>query len=67
MMSPLSPCSTSKLYCGPWLINGAIGQQTFEAYAAYILGQLSNIRAHFNFRPFAGNLEGYEDGASEEG
>ena len=46
--------------------NGAIGQQTFEAYAAYLLGQHSNILAHSNFRPFAGNIEGYEDGVSED-
>ncbi len=46
--------------------NGAIGQQTFEAYAAYILAQHTNIVAHSNLRPFAGNIEGYEDGASED-
>jgi hypothetical protein len=45
--------------------NGAIGQQTFEAYAAYVLAQHSNFLAHPNLRPFAGNLEGYENGASE--
>jgi hypothetical protein len=45
--------------------NGAIGQQTFEAYAAYILAQHTNILTHSNLRPFAGNIEGYEDGASE--
>ncbi len=28
--------------------NGAIGQQKFEAYATYILGQHSNILAHTN-------------------
>ncbi len=46
--------------------NGAIVQQTFEAYAAYILPQLHNIIAHSNPRPFAGNLEGYGGGASED-
>ncbi len=46
--------------------NGANGQQTFETYAAYVLGQHSNILAHSNLRPFTGNLEGYEDGASED-
>jgi hypothetical protein len=37
-----------------------------EAYAAYLLGQHSNILAHSNLRPFAGNIEGYENGASED-
>jgi hypothetical protein len=47
--------------------NGAIAQQTFEAYAAYILPQLHNILAQSNPRPsFAGNLEGFEEGASED-
>ena len=46
--------------------NGAIAQQTFEAYAAYVLGQHTNILAHSTLRPFAGNIEGYEDGASED-
>ncbi len=52
-----------------WTVaNGAIGQQTptFEAYVVYILGQHTNILAHSNLRPFAGNLEGYEDGPSED-
>jgi hypothetical protein len=48
------------------LVNGAIAQQTFEAYAAYILPQLHSILAHSNPRPFAGNLEGYGGGASED-
>ncbi len=48
------------------MANGAIGQQTFEAYAVYILGQHTNILAHSNLRPFAGNIEGFEDGASED-
>jgi hypothetical protein len=46
--------------------NGAIAQQTFEAYAAYILPQLHNILALSNPRPFAGNLEGFWEGASED-
>ncbi len=41
-------------------------QQTFEVYAAYVLPQLHNILAHSNPRPFAGNLEGHEDGADED-
>ncbi len=41
-------------------------QQTFEAYAAYVLSQLHNIFAHSNPRPFAGNLEGQEFGADED-
>ena len=46
-----------------WTVtHGAIGQQTFEAYAAYILDQHTNILAHSNLRPFAGNIEGFEDG-----
>jgi hypothetical protein len=45
--------------------NGAIAQQTFEAYAAYVLPQLHDILAHSNPRPFAGNLEGHEYGADE--
>jgi hypothetical protein len=50
-----------------WTVaNGAIGQQTFEAYAAYILVQHTNILTHSNLRPFAGNIEGFEDGASED-
>ena len=61
---PLSPFSSSST---PWTVNnGAIGQQTFEVYAAYILGQHTNILAHSNLRPFAGNIEGFEDGASED-
>jgi hypothetical protein len=46
--------------------NGAIAQQTFEAYGAYVLPQLHNILAHSNPRPFAGSLEGHEDGADED-
>ena len=48
------------------MANGAIAQQTFEAYAAYVLPQLHNILAHSNPRPFAGNLEGLEYGADED-
>ncbi len=46
--------------------NGAIGQQTFEAYTAYVLAQHTNILTHSSLRTFAGNLEGYEGGASED-
>jgi hypothetical protein len=47
--------------------NGAIAQQTFEAYVTYVLAQHTNILAHSTLRPFADNLEGYdEDGASED-
>jgi hypothetical protein len=35
-------------------------------YATYIGGQHSNIFAQSTLRPFAGNVEGYEDGASED-
>jgi hypothetical protein len=48
------------------MANGAIAQQKFEVYAAYILMQHSNILAHSNLLPFAENLEGYENGASED-
>ncbi len=48
------------------VVNGAIAQQTFDAYAAYVLPQLHNILAHSNPRPFAGNLEGHEYGADED-
>ncbi len=48
------------------MANGAIAQQTFEAYAAYVLPQLHNILAHSNPRPFAGNLEGHKYGADED-
>jgi hypothetical protein len=46
--------------------NGAIAQQTFEAYAAYVLPQLHNILALSNPRPFAEYLEGQEDGADDD-
>jgi hypothetical protein len=38
----------------------AVAQQTFEAYAAYIIPQHHNILAHSNPQPFPGNLEGFE-------
>ncbi len=60
--SPPSPFSNSLFT----VANGAIAQQTFEAYAAYVLPQLHNILAHSNPRPFAGSLEGHEDGADED-
>ncbi len=42
-----------------WTVaNGAIGQQTFEAYATYILGQHTNILAQSNLRFYAGIIEG---------
>ncbi len=66
-LASLSPFPVFHQYILLWTVaNGAIGQQTFEAYAVYILGQHSNILAHSNIRPFAGNIEGYEDGASED-
>jgi hypothetical protein len=46
--------------------HGGLAQQTFKAYAAYVLAQHTNILAHSTLRTFAGNLEGYEDGASED-
>jgi hypothetical protein len=46
--------------------HGGLAQQTFEAYATYVLGQHTNILAHSTLRPFAGSLEGYEDGTSED-
>jgi hypothetical protein len=65
-LTSLFPFPVFLQYTMLWTVaNGAIGQQTFEAYAAYILGQHSNILAHSNLRPFAGNIEGFEDGASE--
>ena len=48
------------------MANGALAQQTFEAYAAFILDQHSNILAHSTLRPFAGNVEAFGDGASED-
>jgi hypothetical protein len=66
-LASLSPFTVLHQYTLLFTVqNGAIGQQTFEAYTAYLLGQHSNILAHSNLRPFAGNIEGYEDGASED-
>jgi hypothetical protein len=60
----LSPFPVFHQYTLLWtMANGSIAQQTLEAY---ILVKQSNILAHSNLRPFAGNLEGYEDGASED-
>ncbi len=66
-LASLSPFSVFLQYTMLWTVaNGAIAQQTFDSYAAYILGQHTNILSHSNLRPFAGNIEGYEDGASED-
>jgi hypothetical protein len=68
-LSTLSPFPVFQQYTLLFTVaNGAIAQQTFEAYAAYayVLPQLHNILAHSNPRPFAGNLEGHEDGADED-
>jgi hypothetical protein len=46
-LASLSPFPVFHQYTLLWTVaNGAIGQQTFEAFAAYILGQHSNIFAH---------------------
>jgi hypothetical protein len=67
LLASLSPFPVFLQYTMLWTVaNGAIGQQTFEAYAAYIQGQHTNILAHSNLRPFAGNIEGYEDGVSKD-
>jgi hypothetical protein len=52
-LASLSPFPVFLLqYTMLWTVaNGAIGQQTFEAYAVYILGQHTNILAHSNLRP----------------
>jgi hypothetical protein len=66
-LASLSPFPVFLQYTMLWTVaNGAIGQQTFENYAAYILAQHTNILAHSNLRPFAGNIEGYGEGASED-
>ena len=66
-LASLSPFPVFHQYTLLWtMANGAIAQQTFEAYAAYILGQHSNILAHSTLRPFAGNVEAFGDGASED-
>ena len=60
-LATLSPFPVFQQYTLLFTVaNGAIAQQTFEAYAAYVLPQLHNILAHSNPRPFAGNLEGHE-------
>ena len=66
-LATLSPFPVFQQYTLLFTVaNGAIAQQTFEAYAAYVLPQLHNILAHSNPRPFAGNLEGLEYGADED-
>jgi hypothetical protein len=66
-LATLTPFPVFQLYTSLFTVaNGAIAQQTFEAYAAYIIPQLHNILAHSNPRPFAGNLEGYGGGVSED-
>ncbi len=66
-LASLSPFPVFLQYTMLWTVaNGAIGQQTFEANATYIRAQHTNILAHSNLRPFAGNIEGFEDGASED-
>jgi hypothetical protein len=65
--SPLSPFSNSAHCCLLWQ-TGQLRNRRLndEAYAAYILPQLHNILAYSNPRPFAGNLEGYGEAASED-
>jgi hypothetical protein len=66
-LATLSPFPVFQQYTILFTVtNGAIAQQTSEAYAAYVLPQLHNILAHSNPRPFAGNLEGHEDGADKD-
>jgi hypothetical protein len=66
-LASLSPFTVLPQYTLLFTVqNGAIGQQKFEAYAAYLLGQHSNILAQSTLWPFADNIEGYEDGASED-
>ena len=66
-LATLSPFPVFQQYTLLFTVgHGAIAQQTFEAYAAYVLPQLHNILAHSNPRPFAGNLEGQELGADED-
>ena len=66
-LASLSPFPVFLQYTMLWTVtHGAIGQQTFEAYATYILAQHTNILAHSNLRPFAGNIEGFEDGEIED-
>ena len=66
-LARLSPFPVFHQYTLLWtMANGALAQQTFEAYAAFILDQHSNILAHSTLRPFAGNVEAFGDGASED-
>ncbi len=66
-LATLSPFPVFQQYTLLFTVaNEAIAQQTFEAYAAYVLPHLHNILAHSNPRPFAGNLEGHEEGADED-
>ena len=66
-LASLSPFPVFHQYTLLWtMANGALAQQTFEAYAAFILDQHSNILAHSTLRPFAGNVEAFGDGASED-
>ncbi len=66
-LASLSSFPVFNQYTLLWTVaNGAVAEQTFERYATYIGGQHSNILAHSTLPPFAGNVEGYEDGASED-
>ena len=66
-LATLSPFPVFQQYTLLFTVaNGAIAQQTFEAYAACVLPQLHNILAHSNPRPFARNLEGHEDEADKD-
>jgi hypothetical protein len=67
LLATLSPVPVFQQYTLLFTVaKGAIAQQTFEAYAAYVLPQLHNILAHSNPRPFAVYLEGHEDGTDED-
>ncbi len=60
-LATLSPFPVFQQYTLLFTVaNGAIAQQTFEDYAAYVLPQLHNILAHSNPRPFAGRRR-YDD------
>jgi hypothetical protein len=68
-LATLSPFPVFQQYTLLFAVaHGAIAQQTFEAYANYVLPQLHSILTHSNSnpRPFAGNLEGHENGAAED-
>jgi hypothetical protein len=62
--SPPSPFFNSTPYCLLWQ-TGRLRSKRLRP-AAYVLPQLHNILPHSNPRPFAGNLEGHEDGADED-